>query len=138
MLFVPKKTKFRKQQKGKRLNRINKTLIINELKYNMIKLKTKNAGQLNSKQITTLRQTLNKIIKKKGKIRINIFSHIPVTKKPIEVRMGKGKGAVNKWIAKIKSGTTLCEIETNYKALGLKALSLAQYKIPIQTTIVSN
>jgi large subunit ribosomal protein L16 len=66
---------------------------------------------------------------------MKIFTHLPMTKKPLEVRMGKGKGNVSKWIAKIKAGTILCEIETFEKNKAIAALKRAQYKIRIPTQI---
>lgn len=137
MLFVPKKWKFRKKQKGKKLNTINKVYTLETLIYNKLGLKAKETGHMNSKQITALRQTVNKIMKKKGKVRINIFPSIQFTKKPLEVRMGKGKGNVDRWVFKVRSGTMLCEIETPFPLIGLKALKLAKYKIPLNTILIN-
>lgn len=137
MLFVPKKWKFRKKQKGKKLNTINKVYTSETLIYNKLGLKAKETGHMNSKQITALRQTVNKIMKKKGKVRINIFPSIQFTKKPLEVRMGKGKGNVDRWVFKVRSGTMLCEIETPFPLIGLKALKLAKYKIPLNTILIN-
>ena len=96
MLFVPKKSKFKKRQKGKRLNTINKIFTLNKLKYGKLGLKSIDSGHMTSKQITALRQTINKIIKKRGKLKINIFPNTQISKKPLEVRMGKGKGNVDR------------------------------------------
>lgn len=137
MLFVPKKWKFRKKQKGKKLNTINKVYTSETLIYNKLGLKAKECGHMNSKQITALRQTVNKIMKKKGKVRINIFPTIQLTKKPLEVRMGKGKGNVDRWVFKVRSGTMLCEIETPFPLIGLKALKLAKFKIPLNTILIN-
>lgn len=137
MLFVPKKWKFRKKQKGKKLNTINKIYTSETLIYNKLGLKAKESGHMSSKQITALRQTVNKIMKKKGKVKINIFPTIQFTKKPLEVRMGKGKGNIDRWIFKVRSGTMLCEIETPFPLIGLKALKLAKFKIPLNTILIN-
>lgn len=138
MLFTPKKFKFKKKQKGKRLNTINKVTSISKLNFGIIGLKSMDSGHISSNQINSLRQTINKIIKKKGKLRINIFPNTPISKKPLEVRMGKGKGNVDRWIFKVRSGTVLCEIEINSLLIGTQALKLAQLKIPIKTKIITN
>lgn len=135
MLFTPRQSKYKKRQKGKRINSINNSLGLIELKYGKICLKTTNFGNIDSKQIESMRKTINKIIKKNGKFKINIFPHAQVTKKPTEVRMGKGKGNVAKWICKVKNGATLCEIETTNMNLGIKALKLTQFRLPIKTKI---
>jgi len=137
MLFVPKKWKFRKKQKGKKLNTINKVYTSETLIYNKLGLKAKETGHMSSKQITALRQTVNKIMKKKGKVRIKIFPTIQFTKKPLEVRMGKGKGNIDRWVFKVRSGTMLCEIETPFPLIGLKALKLAKFKIPLNTILIN-
>ena len=137
MLFVPKKWKFRKKQKGKKLNTINKVYTSETLIYNKLGLKAKETGHMSSKQITALRQTVNKIMKKKGKVKINIFPTIQFTKKPLEVRMGKGKGNIDRWVFKVRSGTMLCEIETPFPLIGLKALKLAKFKIPLNTILIN-
>lgn len=95
-MFIPKQIKFKKLQKGSRINKISKILSLENLKCQKVLLIATNFGNINSKQIESVRQTINKLIKKKGLFKIMIFPHIPVTKKPIEVRMGKGKGNVNK------------------------------------------
>lgn len=138
MLFIPKKSKFKKRQKGKKLNTINKVCTINKLSFGRLGLKSLSSGHMTSKQLSSLRQTINKVIKKKGKLKINIFPNTPITKKPLEVRMGKGKGNIDRWVFKVRSGTILCEIETTSLLVGVQALKLAQFKIPIRTKIISN
>ena len=135
MLFVPKQSKYKKSQKGKRINLVNSNLSLKELQFGKIGLRTTKPANLSSKQIESLRQTINKIIKKKGKFKIKIFPQVQITKKPIEVRMGKGKGNVYKWVAKVKAGTILCEIETLTPNIALKAMKLTQFKLPISTKI---
>lgn len=138
MLFTPKKTKFKKRQKGKRLNTITNVRSLFKLNFGNIGLKSIESGHLTSKQINTIKQTVNKIIKKKGKLRINIFPNTPMSKKPLEVRMGKGKGNVDRWIFKVRSGTMLFEIQIASITLAMNALKLVQYKIPVKTRIVTN
>ena len=138
MLFIPKKSKFKKKQKGKRLNTINKIFSLNRLNFGSLALKSTSSGHMTSKQIAALRQTVNKIIKKKGKLKMCIFPNTPISKKPLEVRMGKGKGNIDRWIFKVRCGTILCEIETPMIFLGIKALKLGQFKIPIKTKIITN
>jgi len=92
MLFKPKKFKYKKFQKGSKLNRITKNFINKNCIYGKLNLVAVSSGTLNSTQILTLKQTISKIIKKKGKLRVNVFPNIGISKKPSEVRMGKGKG----------------------------------------------
>lgn len=136
ILFTPKKSKFTKQQKGRAFNKINKDLSLNPLKYGCIGLKALEAGRISSTQLLALRQTLNKHIKKKGRIFLNIFPHTPITNKPIKVRMGKGKGSVDHYVAKIQPGLLLCEIETASINLAKKALILVQNKLPLKTKLI--
>jgi large subunit ribosomal protein L16 len=96
MLFTPKKSKFRKKQKGKKLNTVNRLSSLSKLNFGRLALRSVEAGRLNSKQIIAMRQTINKVIKKNGKLKINVFPDTPFSKKPLEVRMGKGKGNVDR------------------------------------------
>lgn len=138
MSFIPKQSKYKKKQKGKKFNKINKPITLQKLNFQKIYLKTIEHGNLTSKQIESTRKVINKIIKRKGIFNINIFPQHPVTKKPLEVRMGKGKGIVNRWICKVKSGTIIYEIEIVNKSLGIEALKLAQLRLPINTKIFLN
>nr|QYC61902.1 ribosomal protein L16 [Stephanopyxis turris] len=134
MLLRPKKIKYKKLQKGT-LPKLN--FRSNKLRFGSIGLKALTSGIISSKQIEASRQAINRKINRKGKIWIRIFPNIPVTKKPSEVRMGKGKGNVNHWVAKISAGTILFEIcgVTNQKAiLGFKTGSA---KLPIKTTVIT-
>ena len=137
MIFVPKKSKFKKQNKGKKFNRItSKNHNLFNLNYGVIALKSIQHGKINSKQLQTLIQLINKRIKKKGKIKLNIFPDTPITNKPTEARMGKGKGNVCSWVSKIKSGTIICEVETSLISLAKKVLRLVQIRLPLNTKIV--
>ncbi len=135
MIFTPRNTKFNKSQKGKRKNLLGKYKTLKMFKKHSYYLNTLESGQLSSKQLQTLYDSLNKYIKKSGKVFLKVFAHCPKTKKPLEVRMGKGKGSVAFWIAKVSTGTLLCEILTISPSLALKALIYAKKKLPIKTKI---
>jgi large subunit ribosomal protein L16 len=135
MQYVPKKSKFKKYHKGKKLFKLKNTINLNKLNTNL-GLKSIEPGRLTSKQIIVLRQTINKIIKKRGKNFIRVFPSIGVSKKPKEIRMGKGKGAVDHWVCKIKAGVLLCEMFVLSLSIGLKALKLVQKKLPFKTKIL--
>ena len=85
-----------------------------------------------------MEQFIRKAIKKFGRITSNLVADTPVTQKPIEVRMGKGKGNVSHWVCKVQIGTILCEIETSMIQIGLKALKSVQYRLPFKTKIFTN
>jgi len=138
MLFVPKKSKFKRQQKGKAFNRIYKNIQSNQLFQGSIGLKSLDFGRITSKQLETIRQSINKVIKKSGTVFLNIFPNTPISKKPVEIRMGKGKGAVDHWIFKIKPGYVICEIATQNIPLALKAFRTAQFRFPLKTKIIYN
>lgn len=137
-MFIPKKTKFKKQRKGKTFLRIYKKAENNIFfkKPNKIILKALSAGRLSSQHLLTCKQTINKVIKKYGRLYINAFACTPITKKPLEIRMGKGKGNVDHWIYKVKPGKILFEIIINHEKIGLKAFKLIQNKLPIATKIL--
>jgi large subunit ribosomal protein L16 len=134
-MFTPKKKPYKKYHKGKYVSRLSKYKTINSLKNHTYYLNVLENTMISSKQLITLYQSLNKYTKKTGKVYIKIFCHQSRTKKPLEVRMGKGKGNVSFWIAKIKAGTYICEILSRFPSLAIKALSYAQYKLPFKTKI---
>src|SRR3546814_18878467 len=103
MLVTPRKTKYKKAQKSSLPNKILSNS--ENISYGNFAVKSKNFGLLTNKQIEAARRVIMKKIKKQGKLWVRIFTHTPKTKKPIEVRMGKGKGSVDSWIVKIKHGT---------------------------------
>lgn len=137
-MFIPKKSKFRKFQKGPLLKRITKPVSSHFNFYGKIRLIALTCGRLNSYQLLTMKQTITKLIKKKGKLKLNIFPNIGISKKPAEVRMGKGKGALDHWVVKIKKGITIAEIEIKFTKIGIKAFKAAQYKLPFLTKIIIN
>jgi large subunit ribosomal protein L16 len=137
-MLVPKKTKFKKQQKGKSFRKVKPVSGIHRLHFGSLGLKSVSTGILSSKQIEVMGQFIRKSVKKFGRVTINLVSDTPVTRKPNEVRMGKGKGNVNHWVCKVQIGTTLCEIETSMVPIGLKALRSVQYRLPFKTRIFNN
>ena len=138
MTFIPKKSKFKKHQKGKSFQRINNNVNFNKFKTGSIGLKSLEFGRITSKQFESIKQSITKVIKKAGKLFINVFPQTAVSKKPLEIRMGKGKGAVDHWIFKVRPGILICEIESNFSSLAIKALKRAQIRIPIKTKIVTS
>jgi large subunit ribosomal protein L16 len=138
MQFIPSNTKYKKQQKGKSICRINKNVNFFRLNFGIIGLKSKTFGRLTTNQIKTIHQTINKVMKKQGRLKLNIFPQTPITKKPLEIRMGKGKGNVDHWVYKVKSGMLLLEIESEKVSLAIRAIKLIQIRIPLTTQIVYN
>lgn len=135
-MFIPKKFKFKKQQKGKAFNRVVAPILLNSIQNGSIGLRAIEFGRLTSKQVEAVYKIINKTIKKTGRLVIKVFPQTPISKKPIEIRMGKGKGSVDHWVAKIKSGSLICELEVNSRFIAIKALQLAQLRIPFKTKIV--
>ena len=133
--FVPKKKKYKKYQKGKSFNKVAPIHFIDTLKVGSIGLKALNHSRLDSKQLNSMVKSIKKLIKKTGKLYLKVFPQNPITNKPVEVRMGKGKGTVCYWVAKIKLGCILCEIETKKPKIAIKALNNAQIKLPFKTRI---
>lgn len=139
MISIPKNSKYKKQQKGKAFNRINSTSNkLYSLNFGSVGLKALSFGRLTSKQVDSVRQSMTKIIKKLGRVKTNIFTDVPISKKPIEVRMGKGKGNVDHWIFKVKPGIVLYEIETDLISIAVKAMEAGQTRLPIKTKIIFN
>jgi large subunit ribosomal protein L16 len=135
--YIPNKTNYAKYRKGKNFFKINKPFSIFDLyKKSLVRLVIAESGKLKSKQLISCRQTINKILKKKSVIESRVLADTPVTKKPIEVRMGKGKGNVDHWILKANIGKTLFEVYTYKKKLTKNALSIAQLKLPVHTFIL--
>ncbi len=135
MLLLPRSFKYKKRQKGKNFNKLDNVLTFKNIKFNTIKLISISCGRLTAKQINSMYLCINKIMKKIGQINLKVFPHNPISKKPLEVRMGKGKGNVDHWVFNVKAGFTLCEIKTNFVIQGFKALKLAQIRLPIKTKI---
>lgn len=136
MLFIPKNFKYKKQQKGVAFNRVKGNTEFVKLQIGTVGLKSLSSCRITSKQLVTLRQSIKKIIKKKGKLKINAFSSVPITRKTIGIRMGKGKGNVDHIIFKMKAGFVLCEIATNFIPLAIKALNISRKQISNSTKII--
>ena len=135
-MFIPKKSKFKKHQKGKAFNRVTTPILLNNLQIGSIGLRAIEFGRLTSKQVEAIFKIINKTIKKTGRLVLKVFPQTPISKKPIEIRMGKGKGSVDHWVSKVKSGSIICELEVNSRLTAIKALQLAQLRIPFKTKII--
>lgn len=132
-MLQPNKTKYRKQFKGR--NR-GSAQAGNKVSFGEFGLKAITRGRMTSRQIEAARRAMTRHVKRGGKIWIRVFPDKPITKKPLEVRQGKGKGAVEYWVAQIQPGRMLYEMEGVSEALAKEALSLAAAKLPIQTKFV--
>jgi len=133
-MLMPKKTKYRKQQKGR--NR-GKAYRGNKLAFGTYGLKAIELGRIDSRQIEAGRVALSRTMKRSGKIWIRVFPDKPLTAKPVGVRMGKGKGSVEKWVMNIKPGRIIFEITGVDEDVALRALRLAAAKLPFKTKIVT-
>jgi len=132
MFLQPKKTKYKKIRKGILKKFEYKA---NTLKFGEIGLKATSSGVLSARQIESARRIIAKKIKRKGKIWLRVFPDLPITSKPSESRMGKGKGAISYWAVKIKSGTALFEICGVPFYIAKEALLAAGKKLAIQTKV---
>ena len=135
--FIPKAHKFQKLHKGRLANKITSTNTKFLAFKGILALKVLSYGRLPNNELVSFYNCVNKIIKKNGKIRLNTISYIPITKKPIETRMGKGKGNISTWISKLRVGSILCEINISSITLGIKALVIAKKKLSLKTKIIS-
>jgi large subunit ribosomal protein L16 len=129
-MLLPKKTKYRKQQKGRNRGMASRG---NKVSFGEFGLKATTRGRITARQIEAARRAMTRHIKRGGKIWIRIFPDKPITKKPLEVRQGKGKGSVDHWVAQIKPGTMLFEMEGVSRELAYEAFALAAAKLPVQT-----
>lgn len=133
-MLQPKRTKFRKQMKGR--NR-GLALVGSKVSFGEFGLKTLERGRLTARQIESARRAINRYIRRGGKIWIRVFPDKPISKKPLEVRMGKGKGNVEYWVAQVQPGKVLYEIEGVAEEVAREAFRLAAAKLPMKTTFVS-
>ena len=132
-MLSPKKVKFRKQQTGRMTGLSYSGCNLNFGEYG---LKALECGRINSRQIEAARIAMTRYAKRGGKIWIRIFPDKPFTKKPVEVRMGKGKGSPEGWVAVIRPGRILYEIEGVSKEIAMEALRLASHKLSVRTKFV--
>ncbi len=132
-MLQPKRTKFRKQHKGRNRGLAERG---SSVSFGEFGLKSLGRGRLTARQIEAGRRALTRHVRRGAKIWIRVFPDKPITKKPLEVRQGKGKGAVEYWVALIQPGRVLFEMEGVPEELAREAFALAAAKMPLQTTFV--
>jgi len=130
-VLQPKRTKFRKQQKGRNTGL---ALTGSTVAFGEFGLKATARGRLTARQIEAARRAISRHVKRGGKLYIRIFPDKPISKKPLEVRMGSGKGNVEYWVAEMQPGKMLYEIEGIPEELARQAFTLAAAKLPLRTT----
>lgn len=133
-MLQPKRTKFRKQFKGRNDGVATRGVKVSFGEYG---LKALDYGKITARQIEAARRAMSRHIKRGGKVFIRIFPDKPITKKPLEVRMGSGKGSVEYWVALVQPGKMMFEIEGVPEELAREALNLAAAKLPVKTTFVA-
>ena len=133
-MLAPKRIKYRKQQKGRRGGTAYRG---SELNFGDFGLKAMENGYVSSKQIEAARIAINRYLKRGGQIWIRIFPDKPITKKPAETRMGKGKGSPEGWVAVVKPGRVIYEVKGVSESVAREALRLASHKLAISTRFVS-
>ena len=132
-MLQPKKTKFRKQQKGRLRGFATSGA---KVSFGEFGLKATTRGRVTARQIEAARRAMTRYIKRGGKIWIRIFPDVPITKKPIEVRMGKGKGSPEFWACRVKPGKILFEVDGVSQSIAKEAFGRASSKLPIKTKVV--
>lgn len=132
MFLQPKRSKYKKIRKGT-LSKLE--FRSNSLQFGTIGLKALQSGVISSRQIEAARQAINRKIKRKGKLWIRVFPNLPVTAKPTEVRMGKGKGAVDHWVARIAGGAILFELCGVTQNTAIAAFKTGGAKLPVKTIV---
>lgn len=133
-MLQPKRTKYRKRMKGRNRGLAQRG---NKVSFGEYGLKSSTRGRLTSRQIEAARRALTHFIKRGGRVWIRIFPDKPVSKKPLEVRMGSGKGNVEYWVAEVKPGTVLYEMEGVSELEAREAFKLAAAKLPVRTMFVA-
>ena len=133
-MLQPKRTKFRKQHKGRNRGLAQRG---NEVSFGEFGLKCVDRGRLTARQIEAARRAMTRHVKRGGKIWIRVFPDKPITKKPLEVRQGKGKGNVEYWVALVQPGSVLYEMEGVSEEIAREAFRLAAAKLPVRTAFVS-
>ncbi len=134
MPLMPKRTKYRKMQKGRNRGKATRGTTVTDGEYG---LQATGAALIKSNQIEAARIALTRYIKRGGKVWIKIFPDKPITKKPAETRMGKGKGAPEYWVARVKPGRVMFEIEGVTEDVAKEALRLAANKLPVSSKFVA-
>ena len=130
-MLQPKNTKFRKQMKGRNRGLASRG---NKVSFGEYALKATTSGRVTARQIEAACRAITRYVKRGAKVWIRIFPDKPITKKPLEVRQGKGKGNVEYWVAQVKPGTVLYEMEGVSEELAREAMRLASAKLPVRTT----
>ncbi len=133
-MLMPKKVKYRKQQRGRMRGKAWRG---SELSYGDYGLKVMEPGWVTDRQIEAARVAITRFVKRGGKVWIRVFPDKPITKKPAETRMGKGKGAPEGWVAVVRPGKILYEMEGISEAEALEAMTLAAHKLGLKTKFVS-
>ncbi len=133
-MLQPKRTKFRKQHKGRNTGIAVRGSSVSFGEYG---LKAITRGRITARQIEAARRAITRHVKRGGKMWIRVFPDKPITKKPLEVRMGKGKGSVEYWVAQVKPGTMLYEVQGIPEQLAREAFQLASAKLPVKTTFAA-
>lgn len=132
-MLAPKRVKYRKQQKGRMTGNSGRGCVVSFGDYG---LQATECGWVTARQIEAARVTLSRYVKRTGKLWIRVFPDKPITKKPAETRMGKGKGPVEGWIAVVKPGKVLYEINGVPEKEAREALRIAAQKLPLQTRVI--
>ena len=133
-MLMPKRTKYRKQMKGRNRGKSYKG---SSIAFGEIALKATEAGRIDSRQIESARIAMTRHVKRQAKSWIRVFPDKPLTAKPLETRMGKGKGAVDRWVMNIKPGRIIFEMAGVSDEIAREALTLAKHKLPFKTKIIT-
>ena len=133
-MLQPKRTKFRKAQCGRMTGKAYRG---SDISFGDFGLQALEVGRVTARQIEAARMTIQRKTKRQGKLYIRIFPHKPITKKPLETRQGKGKGGVDHWVAVVKPGRVLYEIEGVAEDLAREAFRVAGHKLPIKTQFMA-
>jgi large subunit ribosomal protein L16 len=132
-MLMPKKTKYRKQMKGVMRGEASRGV---DIAFGQFGLKAESTERITSRQIEAARRAMTRYVKRGGKIWIRIFPDTPVTKKPAEVRMGSGKGSVDHYVAKVKPGRIMFEMDGVAEDIAKEAMRLAAHKLPVRTRFI--
>ena len=132
-MLQPSRTKYRKQQKGRNRGLAQRG---NKVSFGEFGLKAVGRGRMTARQIESARRAMTRHVRRGGKVWIRVFPDKPITKKPLEVRQGKGKGAVEYWVAQIQPGRVLYEMEGVSEDIARRAFALASAKLPFKTAMV--
>jgi large subunit ribosomal protein L16 len=133
-MLQPKRTKYRKAHKGRIKGAASSAI---SLDFGTYGLKAQEPGRITARQIEAARRAMTRQMKRAGRVWIRVFPDVPVSKKPIEVRMGKGKGTPELWVVRVKPGRILFEVDGIPQAVAREALQLAAAKLPVKTRFVA-